>query len=50
MEEPNKRKKLGWGGVGRDGGGGADTTIGEVSSDLRRKWEKIIIFQKVKKT
>ncbi len=27
MEEPNKRKQLGWGGVGRDGGGGADTTL-----------------------
>jgi hypothetical protein len=26
-EEPNKRKQLGWGGVGRDGGGGADTTL-----------------------
>jgi hypothetical protein len=27
MEEPNKRKKLGCGGVGRDRGGGVDTTL-----------------------
>jgi hypothetical protein len=27
MEEPNKRKKWGWGGAGRDGGRGADTTL-----------------------